>query len=116
MYHNNNYNNKKGAVIINTFCSYVYLCMIVAIKFYDKTLSQKIYYILFEHLLLRIFQLVTGEFFSQWAFGVTCWEVFTCGQVPYRGINAMSLMRTLRNGERLDKPNNSACSQEMSVN
>ena len=53
---------------------------------------------------------------SQWAFGVTCWEVFTCGQVPYRGINAMSLMRTLRNGERLDKPNNSACSQEMSVN
>ena len=49
----------------------------------------------------------------QWAFGVTCWEVFTCGRVPYTGIPALNLLAALRNGERLDPPNNTACSDEM---
>ena len=50
---------------------------------------------------------------SQWSFGVTCWEVFTCGRVPFSGIKAMSLLTALRNGERLERPFNAACSDEM---
>ena len=51
--------------------------------------------------------------FLQWSFGVTCWEVFTCGRVPFSGIKAMSLLTALRNGERLERPINAACSDEM---
>jgi len=51
--------------------------------------------------------------FHQWAFGVTCWEIFTCGRVPYHGISAMGLLYALKDGERLEKPNNAACSDEM---
>ena len=50
---------------------------------------------------------------QQWAFGVTCWEVFTCGLVPYHGISAMAVLNVLKNGERLDKPDNVACSDGM---
>ena len=49
----------------------------------------------------------------KWAFGVTCWEVFTCGGVPYAGIPAMSLLSQLRNGHRLDRPSNVTCSDDM---
>ena len=49
----------------------------------------------------------------QWSFGVTCWEVFTCGRVPFSGISAMSLLTALRNGERLERPINAPCSDEM---
>ena len=54
-----------------------------------------------------------SNLYMQWAFGVTCWEVFTCGRVPYSGITPLSLLGALRNGERLDTPNNTACSDEM---
>ena len=49
----------------------------------------------------------------QWSFGVTVWEIFTCGRVPYSGVPAMSLLRTLQRGERLERPDNEACSDEM---
>ena len=49
----------------------------------------------------------------QWAFGVTCWEVFTCGRVPYVGVPAMTLLSQLQNGYRLDRPTNATCSDEM---
>ena len=52
---------------------------------------------------------------SQWAFGVTVWELFTCGRVPYSGISVMSVLRLLKAGQRLDKPENTACSNEMLV-
>ena len=51
--------------------------------------------------------------FPQWSFGVTVWEIFTCGRVPYSGVPAMSLLRTLQRGERLERPDNEACSDEM---
>ena len=50
---------------------------------------------------------------SQWAFGVTIWELFTCGRVPYSGISVMSVLRLLKEGQRLEKPENTACSNEM---
>ena len=51
--------------------------------------------------------------FQQWSFGVTCWEVFTCGGVPYAGVPAMTLLNELHSGHRLDRPSNTACSHQM---
>ncbi|CAI8006720.1 Tyrosine-protein kinase transforming protein SEA [Geodia barretti] len=48
-----------------------------------------------------------------WSFGVTCWEVFSLGKNPYPGVDPFSLIRYLERGERLDKPLNAACSQEI---
>jgi len=50
--------------------------------------------------------------FTHWSFGVTCWEVFTGGLIPYGGISPMALLQ-LRNGDRLNKPMNPACSDDM---
>ena len=46
---------------------------------------------------------------------MTCWELFTCGRVPYHGISAVGVLTALKNGERLEKPSNAACSDEMYV-
>ena len=51
--------------------------------------------------------------FVQWSFGVTCWEVFSLGKNPYPGVDPFSLIKYLEKGERLAKPLNEACSQEM---
>jgi serine/threonine protein kinase len=44
-----------------------------------------------------------------WSYGITCWEVFSGGKTPYPGINPVSLVRILEDGERLEKPANAAC-------
>ena len=49
----------------------------------------------------------------QWAFGVTCWEIFSGGKVPYPGINLQEFAKLIRSGLRLDKPCNDACNEEM---
>ena len=49
----------------------------------------------------------------QWAYGVTCWEVFSCGKTPYPGVHPMELARQLDTGYRMKKPLNAACSDEM---
>ena len=53
------------------------------------------------------------HFSMQWSFGVTCWEIFTGGQIPYGGIHPVALFQLLHDGERLNKPTNPACSDEM---
>ena len=50
---------------------------------------------------------------SQWAFGVTCWEVFMAGKIPYPAVDPMSLLKMLEGGQRLEKPPNTACSTEV---
>ena len=52
---------------------------------------------------------------QQWSFGVTCWEVFTCGGVPYAGVPTTALCSELKSGHRLDRPSNLACSDDMYV-
>lgn len=37
------------------------------------------------------------------------------GKVPYATVNLSELLTTIRNGHRLEKPTNSACSDEMYV-
>ena len=49
----------------------------------------------------------------QWSYGVTCWELFTGGKIPYPGVDPISLSSLLESGHRLDKPKNAACSEEM---
>ena len=50
---------------------------------------------------------------SQWAFGVTCWEIFMAGKTPYPAVDPMSLLKMLEGGQRLEKPPNAACSAEV---
>ena len=50
---------------------------------------------------------------SQWSYGVVCWEIFSLGIIPYPGLNAKEVIILLSTGERLDQPNNCACSDEM---
>ena len=56
---------------------------------------------------------ISSDLYPQWSFGVTCWEVFTLGKGPYPGVDPFSLLRHLERGERLVKPANVACSEEM---
>ena len=49
----------------------------------------------------------------QWSFGVTCWEIFTCGSIPYAGVPVLTLLRELNSGHRLTRPSNVVCSDEM---
>ena len=51
--------------------------------------------------------------FLQWAYGVTCWEVFTGGKTPYPGISPADIPRQLAIGYRLQNPMNNACNDEM---
>ena len=43
------------------------------------------------------------------------WEVFTCGRVPFAGIHVVKLLSELREGQRLEKPDNIACHDDMSA-
>ena len=49
----------------------------------------------------------------QWSYGVTCWEVFTAGEIPYPGIHAVDVVQLLGDGRRLNRPHNQACSNYM---
>ena len=41
------------------------------------------------------------------------WEIFTCGRVPYAAVHVMGLLSELKRGERLEKPDNKACHDDM---
>ena len=51
--------------------------------------------------------------FLQWSYGVTMWEIFSGGKAPYPGTDPATLLRRLEQGERMPKPNNAACTEEM---
>ena len=44
---------------------------------------------------------------------MTCWEIFTCGKIPYPGVDSSELPKSLERGRRLEKPDNAACSDTM---
>lgn len=48
----------------------------------------------------------------QWSFGVTCWETFSGGDIPYPEIQPSAMVRYLESGQRLHKPINQACKDE----
>ena len=41
------------------------------------------------------------------------WEIFSGGRSPFPGIDPVSLLPRLEEGERMPKPYNEACSDEM---
>ena len=51
--------------------------------------------------------------FMQWAYGVTLWEIFSGGKAPYPGIHPINIARQLDTGYRMEKPLNTACSDDM---
>ena len=52
-------------------------------------------------------------FFFQWAYGISCWEIFSGGKIPYSGSDFYSILSLLRSGKRMEKPDNEACTNEM---
>ena len=40
----------------------------------------------------------------QWSYGVTCWEIFSLGRVPYPGVDNANVMKLLKGGSRLEQP------------
>jgi serine/threonine protein kinase len=48
-----------------------------------------------------------------WSFGVTLWEIFSLGKIPYPGVDPFSLIQFLDDGGRLGKPANAACSDDI---
>ena len=51
--------------------------------------------------------------YLQWAYGVTCWEIFSGGKVPYAELIVREIPKLLEEKYRLEKPSNIACSEEM---
>ena len=47
----------------------------------------------------------------QWAFGVTCWEIFSLGRNPYPSIDNAEILDHIESGHRLKKP--PLCQNEM---
>lgn len=48
---------------------------------------------------------------SQWAFGVTLWELMTLGQTPYVDIDPFEMAAYLKDGYRIAQPIN--CPDEL---
>ncbi|XKL65970.1 hypothetical protein PGB90_009390 [Kerria lacca] len=46
-----------------------------------------------------------------WSYGVLVWEIVTLGSTPYPGISAAAVMRRVRDGHRLEKPEH--CRREL---
>lgn len=59
----------------------------------------------------RVSVLITLCVFSQWAFGVTLWELMTLGQTPYVDIDPFEMSAYLKDGYRIAQPIN--CPDEL---
>lgn len=46
-----------------------------------------------------------------WSFGVLMWEIVTLGSTPYPGLGAAEVMRRVKDGYRLEKPEH--CKREL---
>ena len=51
--------------------------------------------------------------FFQWSYGITCWEIFSLGRIPYPGVDNVDVISLLKSGKRLEQPE--LCPSEMYV-
>ena len=75
-----------------------------------------IYYVLIYYtVLLYMYSLMPRVMIIslQWSYGVTMWEIFSGGKSPYPGTDPLTLMQRLEEGDRMPKPYNAACTEEM---
>ena len=56
---------------------------------------------------------IIGYIILQWAYGITSWEIFTGGKIPYSELAIREIPKLLAEGCRLEKPQNDACNDEM---
>ena len=40
----------------------------------------------------------------QWSYGITFWEIFSLGSIPYPGVDNTEIITFLKSGKRLEKP------------
>ena len=43
-------------------------------------------------------------FILQWSYGITCWEIFSFGRLPYPGVDNANVITLLKSGKRLERP------------
>ena len=54
-------------------------------------------------------------FLLQWSYGITMWEIFTGGRIPYAGVDTHEISLLLESGKRILRPTNTACTDELYV-
>ena len=82
----------------------------------DGIFSEKSDVVSIMHVIDRVgnhFDISIWCILHQWAFGVTCWEIYTGGKLPYPGVHPVALLNLIESGERLKKPKNLACCDDM---
>ena len=47
---------------------------------------------------------ITINLHMQWSYGVTCWEIFSLGRIPYPGVDNVDVIDFLKSGKRLEQP------------
>lgn len=85
----------------------------------DRVFNEKTdvvsYYTGTTNLTYGVFNTTSTCISFQWSYGVTCWEIFTCGKLPYAGVDPCDLPKLLERGRRLERPENVACPDAMSA-
>ena len=75
-----------------------------------------VYFILCKGYGIQI--IICNQYYSvvthiQWAYGVTCWEIFSGGKVPYAEFTVKEIPKLLGGGYRLERPSNCASNEQM---
>ena len=52
-------------------------------------------------------------YFIQWVYDVPCWEIFSCGKIPFAQVDQKDLLAMIRSGYKMEKPYNEACSDKL---
>ena len=74
----------------------VMLCFVVIVKTYLRISDA--YYSPVKFVSLFFLPLI------QWSYGVTCWEIFSLGRIPYPAMDNVNIIGLLKSGKRLEQP------------
>ena len=97
----------SGSDAPGIFFKYCTLCSVQCCIYKNMFLFTILYYYVYS-LMPRVMIISL-----QWSYGVTMWEIFSGGKSPYPGTDPLTLMQRLEEGDRMPKPYNAACTEEM---